>query len=186
MNGRTGMSQAPARPNLQPPKGFHPMSQANQGTTTIPTRRALLAGAPAVAAAALAAGTAANGLAVAVASPSGDDPIFAAIAAHRAAMHAYAAACGAGADEHDQDVVDETCLAHVDALEELVSCRPTTLPGVIALLEHLGQPNDGHDPADTVLVGAVGWDGPIKDSVNKLPHVLAETLRSLIGEAQSL
>jgi hypothetical protein len=164
------------------------MSHANQGTTTNPTRRALLTGAPAVAAVALAAGTAANGLAMAVASPSGDDPIFAAIAAHRAAMHACTAACNVGADEqdkYDRDIVGETCLAHFDALKELVSCRPTTLPGVIALLDHLGQPNDGHDPADTVLVGAAEWDG-VKDSVNKLPHVLAETLRSLIGAARSL
>jgi hypothetical protein len=45
--------------------------------TTIPSRRALLAGAPA-AAAALAAGTV-NGLAMAAASPSAADPIFAVI-----------------------------------------------------------------------------------------------------------
>jgi hypothetical protein len=47
------------------------MSQANRPNTT--SRRALLAGAPAAAAAALAVGTAVNGIAMAGASPSGGD-----------------------------------------------------------------------------------------------------------------
>jgi hypothetical protein len=58
------------------------MSQATRPDTTIPTRRALLAGAPA-AAVALAAGAVANGLAIAAASPSAADPIFAMIEQHR-------------------------------------------------------------------------------------------------------
>jgi hypothetical protein len=52
-----------------------PMIKATRSNTT--TRRALLAGAPAVAAAALAAGTAANGLAIAATSPSGDAELLA-------------------------------------------------------------------------------------------------------------
>jgi hypothetical protein len=59
-------------------------SQATRTDTTNPTRRALLAGAPA----ALAAGTV-NGLAIAAASPSAADPIFAVIADHRASVEAY-------------------------------------------------------------------------------------------------
>ena len=51
------------------------MIKATRSNTT--TRRALLAGAPAVAAAALAAGTAANGLAIAATSPSGDAELLA-------------------------------------------------------------------------------------------------------------
>jgi hypothetical protein len=52
------------------------MSQAGKPNTTIPTRRALLAGAPAVAMAALAVGTAVNGLAIAAGAlptQAGDD-----------------------------------------------------------------------------------------------------------------
>jgi hypothetical protein len=49
------------------------------------TRRAVLAGAPAVAAGALAAGTAANAVAVAMARATEVDPIFAVIERHRAA-----------------------------------------------------------------------------------------------------
>jgi hypothetical protein len=63
-----------------------PMSQAEKPNTTNPSRRALLAGAPAVAAAALAAETAATGLATAMAAP---DPVFEVIRAHKAATHAW-------------------------------------------------------------------------------------------------
>jgi hypothetical protein len=56
------------------------MAKATEPTTTISTRRAVLAGAPVAAAAALAAGTAVNSLAVAVAASSAPDPIFGAIA----------------------------------------------------------------------------------------------------------
>jgi hypothetical protein len=110
------------------------------------------------------------------------DPIFAVIAEHRAAVRAYCAAF----DEDDEDLVAETGSDHVDALAELVSCRPTTLRGVVALLEHLGEPDYGHDPDDVVLVGAVGWGGSIKASVNELPRVLAETMRGLIGTVPSV
>jgi hypothetical protein len=52
------------------------MSDGNRNTV-IPSRRALLASAPAVAAAALAAGAAANGLAIAATSSSGDAELLA-------------------------------------------------------------------------------------------------------------
>jgi hypothetical protein len=48
-----------------------------KGTDSTTSRRALLAGAPAVAAAALAVGTAANGLAITTTSPSGDGELLA-------------------------------------------------------------------------------------------------------------
>lgn len=81
------------------------MSQADERPTTIPTRRALLAGTPAAAAAALAAGTAVSGLAIARATPSEPDPIFAAIAEHRAAVKAYIAASqiSANLENHTPD-----------------------------------------------------------------------------------
>jgi hypothetical protein len=54
-----------------------------------PTRRALLAGAPAIAAAALAGGTVANALAIAEAKAAEADPIFAAIDRHREAVRIH-------------------------------------------------------------------------------------------------
>jgi hypothetical protein len=60
--------------------------------TTTPSRRALLAGAPAVAAAALAGGTAANVLATGLAKAAEADPVFAAIEREREAYAAYCAA----------------------------------------------------------------------------------------------
>ncbi len=153
------------------------MSQADDRTTTIPSRRALLAGLSVAAAAGVAALPADAAAEV--------DPIFAVIAAYRAAVQAYCAACNAPDDECDEDLVNETCLARIDAIAELMSCRPTTLPGVVALLEQLGEPDHGHDPEDTVLVGSVGNE-PLKALVNELPCVLAETLRNLLDRgAQS-
>jgi hypothetical protein len=108
------------------------------------------------------------------------DPIFAAIAAYRAAVNAYLAAFD-DEDESARDLIQETGSAHVDALEELLTCRPTTLPGVAALLDLLAEPDHGHNPEDAILAGAIGWDGEIKAAAMKLPAVLAETMRSLIG-----
>ena len=59
------------------------------------SRRALLAGAPVAAAAALAAGTTVNGLAAGLATPSSVDPIFAAIERERAAHTVYLATTAA-------------------------------------------------------------------------------------------
>jgi hypothetical protein len=57
--------------------------------TMTPSRRALLAGAPAAAAAALAAGTVANALAIAEAKAAAPDPVFAAIKRERDAYAAH-------------------------------------------------------------------------------------------------
>jgi hypothetical protein len=63
------------------------MSQADKPNTT--SRRALLTRAPAATAAVLAAGTTINGLAMAVASSAGSDPIFAVVHRHREAWSAH-------------------------------------------------------------------------------------------------
>jgi hypothetical protein len=55
-------------------------------TTTIPTRRTLLAGAPAVAAGALAAGTVANAMVVAMGKAAEVDPVLDVIERHRVAL----------------------------------------------------------------------------------------------------
>jgi hypothetical protein len=68
------------------------MSQAESRNTTNPSRRALLASAPAAAATALAAGSLVTGLDSAAAGPSAPDPIFRLIDEHQAAAEAYARA----------------------------------------------------------------------------------------------
>jgi hypothetical protein len=127
--------------------------------------------------------TTAAGITPAIAGDAESDPIFAAIAAHRAAAHSYASACF---DECDEDVVDEMCHAHVDALKALLACAPTTVPGVVAVLEYLGQPDYGHDPEQTLLCGAIGWDGEIQDAACKLPAILAAVIsRNIAAGGQS-
>jgi hypothetical protein len=71
------------------------MSQAEISDTTSPSRRALLAGAPAAAAAALAGGTIANTVAIGMAKTAEVDPIFVAIEHERAAYADYLATAAA-------------------------------------------------------------------------------------------
>jgi hypothetical protein len=163
------------------------MSQATKLNTPIPTRRALLAGAPAAAAAALAGGAVANAVAISTAKATGADPIFAAIAEHRSAIDAYHDACHNHAPE---DETSELADVETDALADLLDCRPTTLAGIAALLEHLAQPQWGDvapDPEldETVLSGTSNLGGDVKIAALKLPGILAETIRGLIGSAPS-
>jgi hypothetical protein len=80
------------------------MSKATDSTTPIPTRRALLAGAPAVAAAAaLAGGTVANAVAIGLPKAGEVDPIFAAIERERAAYAAYLVPRAIQSEVSDQD-----------------------------------------------------------------------------------
>jgi hypothetical protein len=146
------------------------MSQATNGNTTNRlSRRTALMGL---------AGAAAAGITPAIASQPKDDPIFAAIAAYRAAVKAYSASFHVD-DGEAEDLIEETGDAYLDMLEELLTCKPTTLPGVVALLDLLAEPDYGHDPEHTVLAGAV--EGPFAAAAEKLPAVLAETIRALIG-----
>ena len=65
------------------------MSQAENRNTTTTIRRALLAGAPAVAVAALAGGTVANGVTIGMAKAGEVDPVLAVIDRHRSALEQY-------------------------------------------------------------------------------------------------
>jgi hypothetical protein len=163
--------------------------------TTIPSRRALLAGAPAVAAAALAAGGAVNILAMGTARPSSVDPIFALIEQHREAILAF----GPAIDEGDtmmlaanwtsaeRDVfVKAASRRELEALKVVLTTPPTTLAGVVALLEHLGQPewfedtDLGENPEwESLLSGA--RDSPGCDEARQFPLMLAAAIRSLIA-----
>jgi hypothetical protein len=157
-----------------------------RSNTTHTTRRAVLAGVPLAAATLTPAVAAAlSGLATSGADP---DPIFAAIAEHRAACRAWQEASRKDGAEGRYNKVTEDAsngaMAHEgEVLTVLLACQPTTLAGVAALLEHLNQPEflieyEKNQTGETVLSGAFGCnDGnPLQ-----FPGSLAATVRSLIG-----
>jgi hypothetical protein len=120
------------------------------------------------------------------------DPIFAKIGAHRAAVAAWSAA-GDISGKMDSDdpgyeaaerLTSKESDREMKALRALLRCRPTTLSGVIALLDHLGQPQLLCEKSDrTVLSGTETWWKEDKDEVRAFPHMLAGVLRSLVGNA---
>jgi hypothetical protein len=75
----------------------------------------------------------------------------------------------------------------MDALRDLLSCQPTTIEGVLALLDHLGRPEFlrySRDPA-TVLSGAHEWYDDERDEVRAWPHTLAAALRNIIERGRA-
>jgi hypothetical protein len=119
------------------------------------------------------------------------DPIFAKIEAHRAAVLAWQAAGDISgkmlADDPAEDAATRATTkasgAEMRALRNLLKCRPTTIAGVVALLDHLGQGQCLRGPdGETVLSGAHCWHNEQKGAVRAVPHMLAGALRSLIGE----
>jgi hypothetical protein len=111
------------------------------------TRRAALAGVPAAAAVVLAGGTVANTVALAIPRTADVDPIFAVIERHRVAVAEYnkAEAISGNIVGGSQDwkvtwaVTSAAMDRKADLLEAVLRAQPTTMAGVIALLEHLGQ-----------------------------------------------
>jgi hypothetical protein len=121
------------------------------------------------------------------------DPIFAKIEAHRAAVRALVPVSDirAAMDESDPAIEDtDRKLSKANdrekrSLRALLRCRPTTLAGMIAFLDHLGQPQLLREKSDgTVLSGTDCWWEEDKDEVRAFPHMLAGALRDLIGEVR--
>jgi hypothetical protein len=174
------------------------MSQATKSTTPIPSRRALLAGAPAVAAAALAAGGAVNIVAVAMARPSGVDPIFAVIAEHRAIMRAWRDAFdmeemtehGTPEREAACAAIDAECEREETAMHAVLTAQPTTIAGVVALLEHVGQreylgvfdegEGEGEERQSVLTTWNEATDQGHRRTAQDFPLRLAATIRSLL------
>jgi hypothetical protein len=124
------------------------------------------------------------------------DPIFAKIEAHRAAVAVMNAAGDVSAKMHaDEPGIEaaegktmETTKLETKALRALLRCRPTTLAGVIALLDHLGQScvlRDTPDPETVLSLAHHLRNDAALDEVRSLPHMLASALRSLVGSAAS-
>jgi hypothetical protein len=144
------------------------MSQAEKPDNTNPSRRALLAGAPTVAAAALAGGTIVDAVAISGAKASTPDPIFAAIEAHKTAERAFSeilaeqsalerllpdalsqstvGARGERIVETDdprwianQRAVDRSSNEGFNRALALLDIRPTTLAGLVSLFRYVGE-----------------------------------------------
>jgi hypothetical protein len=120
-------------------------------------------------------------------APVEPDPIYAAIEAHRAAIMVVNAAddvtCKMRGNDPGWDAASQASSEatddEMDALRDVLSCRPTTIEGAIALLDHLGLPQflrDSRDPA-TVLSGAHEWYD--QEEVRAFPHMLADALAKI-------
>jgi hypothetical protein len=123
------------------------------------------------------------------------DPIFSVLAEHRAAMKAYLAASavsGALVDgtpewETADKLTQATIKREHAAVYAVLTGQPTTVAGVIALLEHVGQNQflgeapEGKDAFDeTVLSIWMRADGSrFKKAAQALPRRLAATMRTL-------
>jgi hypothetical protein len=119
------------------------MAQADKRNTTSLSRRAALAGAAALPALAMPA------IALTTAGP---DPIFAAIERHRIA-HAAFWSCNDLPDAVDDDVMD-ACGTDADrALADLLTTRPTTIAGCIAVLRHVDHHLAEYEDVEARLLG---------------------------------
>jgi hypothetical protein len=160
------------------------------------SRRSLLASVPAVALAATPAmATLLGGL---PASPS-NDPIFAIIAEHRRVMRAWMDAftledmseLGSPEERAARDLGTELCHRQQDMVRAVLTVQPTTIAGVAALLEHVGQDEDldmcdrNGDARQTIL-GQWGDQKPEKRQIAlDFPLRLAAALRSIIERGRS-
>jgi hypothetical protein len=148
------------------------MSPAEKRNSTIPTtRRALLAGAPVAAAAALTAGTVADAVAVGIAKVAEVDPIFEVIQRHRETIAREDAAhwhfeemdalypdvtpenLDEGPRSAAYDVWNDLCNVRCEITAELGMTTPTTTAGLAALLQHwadiVGDDEGNFDNYDT-------------------------------------
>jgi hypothetical protein len=137
--------------------------------------------------------TVANAVAIAEAKAAEVDPVFALIEEHKAACAAHHAAqaiyfpmSGLDPGFHEAEADnDDARECEGNALVDLLACTPTTLEGVAAMLEHLGQPEglvcDGE--AEHTVLSGMDHDG--LEEAKSLPLRLAAAVRILIGEARS-
>jgi hypothetical protein len=156
------------------------MSQQN--TTT--SRRALLAGAPAAAAGALAAGTVANAVALGTARAAEVDPMLAAVEQYKATVQARATVLDAEQDyetyktEREWEKAQKEAFgAGWDAFYEMLDTTPTTIAGIALVLEVLGT-----DPYNEGSMSSAAWaynnsGGGDECPVDRLMLAMAAALR---------
>jgi hypothetical protein len=156
------------------------------------SRRAILTAAPAAAAAALAGGTVANAVAIGMARAADVDPIFDLIEKHTAACDAARAISDVLSDMSPRERnYEQTQARFSDAIEQekkvlatLLSCQPTTLAGIVAVLVHAGRADWAHagDSEETVLIDAQERE---MEQAKAFPTHLAAALRNIIERGQA-
>jgi hypothetical protein len=123
------------------------------------------------------------------------DPIFAVIAEHQAALKAYLAASAVDGrladDTPEWEIARAVTLPagarELAAYEAVFAIEPTTLAGVAALLEHVGQPEflkeDREYPEDreTLLSTVNSSNDEWRRKGQDFPLRIAATIRTLIG-----
>lgn len=186
---------------LHKPKPENPHMQ-NQITTS---RRAVLAGA-----AALATGATVNTAAIAALSATESDPIFAAIETHKAAFRLWQEKSrirsnmvdAKWAPEYDAELVDAAQTASHDAhgaasaaANALTTIHPTTMAGILALIEYVEAFNAGAyfleplQPGDTLddwRSAPMFWPAHVADEIDLFGYlVLANVRRALEAMVQA-
>jgi hypothetical protein len=116
------------------------------------------------------------------------DPIFGAIAAHLTAIVVYMDHGDSPEDSHEKDRRSEVLANACDEpLRKVLSTSPTTLEGLIALLEHVAL-QEFLDPADdtacreTFLSSCNEWSNETKRFGQDFPLRLAEAVRDLMHQ----
>jgi len=121
----------------------------------------------------------------------GADPVFAAIVAHltaSVAQHAASEAEGASkpgtAAYRAAEAAQSAASARDgDTLHALLTCQPTTIAGLVALLEHVGQPEgficDRKERTGETILSGPHQCTPIGEEVLAFPLHLAEIVRRL-------
>jgi hypothetical protein len=116
------------------------------------------------------------------------DPIFGAIKRHRTALQARWVAQGAYAITKPTADREKEIKAHADkawrreyeALEALITCVPTTADGLVALIAHVGQPEDEEPDSDSIIGGAIqsehititAWSGRLSRAASAIARSL--------------
>lgn len=118
----------------------------------------------------------------------GFDPVYSAIERHRTAVaiQTEASHISCRLDYEDpsykaaQERTTEACDELSEALRALLVCRPSTMEGLLALLDYVGQPEwlDDDEDGATILSGAHGYD---ENLLKEFPRTIAAALREMIG-----
>jgi hypothetical protein len=122
------------------------------------------------------------------------DPIFGAIEAHKAACAAYekprkvTAHMRGNHPRYDAaEAVERRAADHeMRTLQALLKCSPTTLLGVIAVLEHVSKPEwltsgPRKGTGQTILSGLCEYSNDKADAARWFPLRLAVALRDIVG-----
>jgi hypothetical protein len=119
------------------------------------------------------------------------DPIFAAIDKHRRAIDDYnrlsdvyaVVVPGTRGTKKAETAASAASGREIAALQVVLKTKPTTLEGVAALLEHLGQPQFGRIKEMNNLAGVYeissGWKGDFERAAMRLPTMLAQIIRKI-------